>query len=182
MEPFFTTKGTHGTGLGLAEVFGIVRRHGGTLEIETWPGVGTTVTMSLPRTSTLPESTSDRGAGRSPARRGFRILLIDDNRLGLEATAASLRSAGHTVATAMTAKSALAHFKAGEYDVVLTDLGLPDMEGWDLIQEIRSRDPNVRIGVITGWEVGDDQEDLNRRGVEMVLTKPVDPDQLLSLL
>lgn len=182
MEPFFTTKGAHGTGLGLAEVFGIVRRHGGTLEIETWPGVGTTVTMSLPRTSTLPESTSDRGAGRSPARRGFRILLIDDNRLGLEATAASLRSAGHSVATAPTAKSALAHFKAGEYDVILTDLGLPDMEGWDLIQEIRSRDPNVRIGVITGWEIGDDQEDLNRRGVEMVLTKPVDPDQLLSLL
>lgn len=182
LEPFFTTKGAHGTGLGLAEVFGIVRRHGGTMEIETWQGVGTTVIMSLAQASTLPESPADSRLGRSGSKRSFRIFLIDDNLLGLEATAASLRAAGHKVATATTAKSALVHFKAGEYDVVLTDLGLPDMGGWELIEKIRARDPEVRIGVITGWEVTENDEELSRRGIEMVLEKPVDPDQLLSML
>ncbi|HEX6939257.1 MAG TPA: ATP-binding protein [Longimicrobiales bacterium] len=182
LEPFFTTKGAHGTGLGLPEVFGIVRRHGGTLEVETWPGVGTTVLLALPKGSTLPESGTARRISGAPRRRRFRILLIDDNLLGLEATAASLRAAGHRVITAANAESALGLFKAGAYDVVLSDLGLPDMTGWELLERIRSRDPKVRIGVITGWEVPDDDDELTRRGIEMVLAKPVDPDQLLSLL
>ncbi|HEX7117249.1 MAG TPA: response regulator [Longimicrobiales bacterium] len=182
LEPFFTTKGAHGTGLGLAEVFGIVRRHGGTLELETWPGVGTTVLLLLPRASTLPESAAERRTARPATRRRIRILLIDDNMLGLEATAASLRAAGHRVITASNGEVALGLFKAGEYDVVLSDLGLPDMSGWELLERIRTRDPKVRIGVITGWEVTEDDAELTRRGIEMVLAKPVDPDQLLSLL
>lgn len=182
VEPFFTTKGARGTGLGLAEVFGIARRHGGSLELESWPDVGTTVLMRLPPASTPPEPAPERRRIRPAAARTFRILVVDDNVLGLEATAASLRAAGHAVVTAPTAEAALRVFRPGEYDVVLSDLGLPDMSGWDLLDRLRLLDAKVRLGVITGWSVPEGDETLGRRGIEIVLNKPVDPDQLLSIL
>src|SRR5690606_301008 len=82
-EPFFTTKGPRGTGLGLSQVAGIVRRHGGALELESWPGVGTTVLLRLPAAAPAPERTAAMPTG---------ILLVDDNPLSLEAMAATLRS------------------------------------------------------------------------------------------
>ncbi len=182
LEPFFTTKGAHGTGLGLAEVFGIARRHGGSLELETWPGVGTTVLLKLPSATVTPEMALSPARPRSQAERSFRILLVDDNVLGLEATAASLRAAGHMVVTAPNAESALRLFRAGQFDVVLSDLGLPDLSGWELIERMRRKDGAVRIGLITGWTVAESDEELQRRGIELVLTKPIDPDQLLDLL
>lgn len=181
LEPFYTTKGAHGTGLGLAEVFGIVRRHGGALELESWPGVGTTVLLRFPAAAAADRPAVPRGP-RARARKHFRILVVDDNVLGLEATAASLRAAGHTVVTAPNAESALRLFQRAKYDVILSDLGLPDMNGWDLVDRFRRQDEDVRIGVITGWSVPENDEELQRRGVEVVLTKPVDPEHLLDLL
>ncbi len=84
--------------------------------------------------------------------------------------------------TAGNAASALKLFHTGEYDVVLSDLGLPDLNGWELLSRLHRKDPSVRIGVITGWEVPESDDELKRRGIEMVLSKPVDPEQLLSLL
>src|SRR5690606_38073454 len=98
LEPFFTTTGARGTGLGLPEVYGIARRHGGNLEIETWPGVGTTVLLRLPRAhAVLPSEPKHKPATRVAEGTSYRILLVDDNALNLEATAASLRAAGHQV-------------------------------------------------------------------------------------
>ncbi len=182
LEPFFTTKGAHGTGLGLAEVFGIARRHSGELELETWPGVGTTVTLRLPAAATRPDTVAEPVRRRPKRSASCRVLLVDDNVLGLEATAASLRGAGHTVQTAPNAESALRLFDDGKFDIVLSDLGLPDMNGWELIERLRSRDRSIRIGLITGWSVAENEEQLQRRGVEIVLTKPVDPDRLLEIL
>ncbi|HEX7050899.1 MAG TPA: ATP-binding protein [Longimicrobiales bacterium] len=182
LEPFFTTKGVHGTGLGLPEVFGIVRRHGGNLEVESWPGVGTTVLISLPRMKTAAQPAKLVRPGRAPGANTFRILLIDDNLLSLEATAASLRAAGHAVTTAVNAQTALRLFGAGRYDVVLSDLGLPDLNGWELVDQLRIFDPDVRLGVITGWSLPEGDEELTRRGIDLVFVKPVDPEELLAAL
>lgn len=182
LEPFFTTKGTHGTGLGLAEVFGIARRHGGSLEIESAERVGSTVSLRLPRTRTIPEPTRGRRRMAGAATRLYHILLVDDSLLSLEATAASLRAAGHTVATAPNAQTALRVFNAGRYDLVLSDLGLPDMHGLELVDRLRRVDPNVRVGVITGWAIPEGDDELKRRGIDMLFVKPVDPDQLLASL
>lgn len=182
LEPFFTTKGTHGTGLGLAEVFGIARRHGGTLELESFERVGTTVSLRLPRTRVLPEPAKARRKLTGAATRLYHILLVDDSLLSLEATAASLRAAGHTVATAPNGQAALRVFNAGRYDLVLSDLGLPDMHGLELVDRLRRVDPTVRVGVITGWTIPEGDEELQRRGVDMLFVKPVDTDQLLSAL
>lgn len=182
LEPFFTTKGTHGTGLGLAEVFGIARRHGGNLELESFERVGTTVSLRLPRTKVSPEPVKARRKLTGAATRLYHILLVDDSLLSLEATAASLRAAGHTVATAPNGQAALRVFNAGRYDLVLSDLGLPDMHGLELVDRLRRVDPTVRVGVITGWTIPEGDEELQRRGVDMLFVKPVDTDQLLAAL
>lgn len=181
MEPFFTTKGVRGTGLGLSEVFGIARRHGGTLDLESWDGMGTTVTLRLPAPRGEPSEPVRRRRSEAPSR-SHRILLVDDNVLSLEATAASLRTAGHTVATASRAEDAMRIFGSGRYDLVLTDLGLPDMSGWDLIEQLRGAKAETRFGVITGWSLPESDDELARRGIELVFIKPVDPDDLLASL
>lgn len=182
LEPFYTTKGAHGTGLGLAEVFGIARRHGGTLELESFEGVGTTVVMRLPRTQTLPAPVQMRRTLREAATRLYHILLVDDSLLSLEAMAAALRAAGHTVATASNAQTALRIFNVGQYDLVLSDLGLPDMHGLDLVERMRRLDPNIRVGVITGWTLPDGEEELKERGIDFFFVKPVDTNQLIAAL
>lgn len=182
LEPFFTTKGTHGTGLGLAEVFGIARRHGGSLELESFERIGTTVLLRLPRTRTLPAPVKVRRKLTDAATRLYHILLVDDSLLSLEATAAALRAAGHTVATAPNGQAALRVFNAGHYDLVLSDLGLPDMHGLELVDRLRRVDPGVRVGVITGWTIPEGDEELHRRGVDLLFVKPVDTDQLLAAL
>lgn len=183
LEPFFTTKGARGTGLGLPEVYGIARRHGGNLEIETWPGVGTTVILRLPRAHAIPpREPKHKPPTRIAEGTSHRILLIDDNALNLEAIAASLRAAGHQVTTATDARSALELFSPGLYDIVLSDLGLPDLSGWELVDRLRSQDPGIRLGVITGWNLPEADEELTRRGIRLVFCKPVDPEELIAAL
>jgi signal transduction histidine kinase len=182
LEPFFTTKGAHGTGLGLAEGFGIARRHGGSLELESKEQAGTTVFLRLPRTRTTPAPAKARRKLAGAATKLHHILLVDDSLLSLEATAASLRAAGHTVATAPNAQIALRIFNAGHYDLVLSDLGLPDMHGLELVDRLKKLDPRIRIGVITGWTIPEGEEELQRRGIDLLFVKPVDTDRLLAAL
>jgi signal transduction histidine kinase len=182
IEPFFTTKGMRGTGLGLSEVYGIMRRHGGDLEVESWPGVGTTVMLRLKPADRAAEPAAAVRPARAVPVRAARILLVDDNILSMEATAAALRAAGHAVDTAATAEEAISRFRPGGFDLMLTDLGLPGLSGWDLVDEIRARDPDVRLGVITGWPLESDDEEVLRSGVEVVFVKPVDPEELLDAI
>lgn len=182
LEPFFTTKGAHGTGLGLAEVSGIVRRHSGSLEIVSHERVGTSVILRLPRTRVKPPPTKLRRKLAGAAANLHRILLVDDNLLSLEASAASLRAAGHTVATATSAQVALHIFKAGDYDLVLIDLGLPDMHGLELVERLRELNPQIRLGVITGWSSPDGEATLREHGIDLYFIKPIDIDRLLEAL
>ena len=171
-EPFFTTKGPRGTGLGLSQVAGIVRRHGGSMEIESWPGVGTTVLLRLPRAA----ASADRASSRPG------ILLVDDNPLSLEAMAATLRSGGFHVVTASSGEAAIAAFEPGRYRAVLTDLGLPGLSGWELVERLRAMDPGLRVGVITGTSLERVGEEVKRHRVDLFFTKPVDPERLLAAL
>lgn len=172
-EPFFTTKGPRGTGLGLSQVAGILRRHGSGMDLESWPGVGTTVLLRLPAAAPAPDRAATSPTG---------ILLVDDNPLSLEAMAATLRSGGFNVVTADSAEAALAAFEPGRYRMLLTDLGLPGLDGWELVDRIRSLDPSVRVGVITGTSLERVGDEVKRHGVDLFFTKPVDPERLLAVL
>lgn len=115
--------------------------------------------------------TSPRGARR--------ILLVDDNALSAQATAAALRLDGHEVRVAAHAAEALAGYIPGMADLLLTDLDLPDVNGWELVDRLRALDPTLRVGLITGLEEVSETE-AGAHGVDLVLLKPVAPEELLA--
>jgi len=175
-EPFFTTKGAGGSGLGLSEVYGIAKRHRGRAEIESEVGGGTTVRLVFPLM--LPATNLPAPVERP--RSAKRVLLVEDNDDGREFMRALLESDGHTVKAVSSMHEGLARLTPTEqgspYDVMVTDIGLPDGSGWDLVTAAQARWPEMKIGVITGWEL--------RAGpantVDFNLRKPVRAQELLS--
>jgi PAS domain S-box-containing protein len=175
-EPFFTTKGKMGTGLGLAEVYGIVKRHRGTAEIESAPGQGTTIRLIFPKAAhqNVTEVT-EKVITKRVARR---VLLVEDHLDSREFMQALLESDGHTVDTAQGVTEAMELLEKAEpaYEVLVTDIGLSDGSGWDLTTFARERWPSMRIGVVTGWEprVGAGTDG------DFILRKPVRTSELLA--
>jgi CheY-like chemotaxis protein/anti-sigma regulatory factor (Ser/Thr protein kinase) len=179
-EPFFSTKGAGGTGLGLAEVYGIMRRHRGTAEIESVEGRGTTVTLRLP-VAMPTESVEEPSTDVAPGAVHCHVLVVEDHEDGRDFLRRMLESNGHTVdavATVTAARQALAIIQAQRYDLLLTDVGLPDGSGWDLVSYARAHVPNIRVGVITGWEPMVSADDAV--SVEFVLRKPLRAAELLA--
>lgn len=174
-EPFFTTKGRHGTGLGLAEVYGVARRHRGHAEIDSVLGQGTTVRLVLP----LVAPSETMAAPMTPRPRlARRILLVEDQPDNREFIQAVLESDGHAVTAASTVAEAIARLTepAQRFDVVVSDIGLPDASGWDLVSYVRTCCPSMRVGVVTGWEPRSNAGPTP----DFLLRKPVRTNELLA--
>jgi len=167
-EPFFTTKGVKATGLGLSVAYGIVRSHGGDVTIRSAEGVGTTVTLMLPRSMVMTASEPD-----TPPPGALRILLVDDETDVRDALADMLVSSGHAVLTASGGEEALAIVeREPRLDLVLTDLVMPGMTGWDVAMGAKTRRPQLAVGLITGWGEPMD-EDSSQHEIDFVVDKPV---------
>jgi signal transduction histidine kinase len=155
LEPFFTTKGERGTGLGLAMVYGMTQRHGARLEIDSQRGRGTTIRLLFPPAA-APSRADNRVANEAQPSRSLRILIIDDDAVLLESLRQALLGEGHEVATAVGGKAGIEAFAEAEsrstpFDVVFTDLGMPYVDGRQVVQSIRAVAPNARIVLLTGW-------------------------------
>jgi len=175
LEPFFTTKGPKATGLGLSVAYGTVQRYGGTLTVESTEGQGTSVEVSLPTASaTASFAKASTGARNEPVV-PLRILVIDDE-LQVRATLAEmLEEQGHSVTQAPGGREGLSYLGSNPelVDVVISDLGMPDMNGWDVAKGIQGRWPQLPVGLITGWgETEITREERSR--VNFVITKPFD--------
>ena len=175
LEPFFTTKGPKATGLGLSVAYGTVQRYGGTLTVESTEGQGTTVEVSLPTASAAASIALTPTGPRSAPVVPLRILVIDDE-LQVRATLAEmLEEQGHSVTQAPGGREGLSYLDANPQlvDVVVSDLGMPDMNGWDVAKAIQARWPQLPVGLITGWgETEITREERSR--VNFVITKPFD--------
>jgi len=156
LEPFFTTKGERGTGLGLAMVYGALQRHGATVEIESAPSVGTTMRMvfAVP----APAGTAEAGRSASVARRPgrLRILLVDDDPLLLKSLRDTLEADGHVVTIANGGQAGIDAFKDAhahdrEFAVVITDLGMPYVDGRQVATAIKATVPATPVVMLTGW-------------------------------
>jgi signal transduction histidine kinase/ActR/RegA family two-component response regulator/HAMP domain-containing protein len=161
LEPFFTTKGERGTGLGLAMVFGAARRHSAELEIDSTPGAGTSVRMLFPVPEAVAAEPVPADAPEVP--RGLSLLLVDDDPVLLKSLSDILGADGHRVKTASNGREAIALFRAsnGEgagagydgsgFDAVFTDLGMPYMDGRKVAENIKSISPSTPVILLTGW-------------------------------
>ena len=210
------------TGLGLSVAYGIVRRHGGELSLESRQGAGTTARMWLPArpgaVATEEEAAATAAAGatatatadqghaatadprESPLRvgagvqrgpgvgvgaaslAGVRILLVEDDEITREATGALLQHAGLEVTEAASGLEAIQLFGCHDYDLVLSDLGMPDHDGWSVAAAVKRRCPNTPVALITGWGHAISDDERRARGVDVIVRKPVDPQRLLDHL
>jgi PAS domain S-box-containing protein len=176
-EPFFSTKGESGSGLGLSMAYSIVRRHGGEIRVESEPNRGTTFTLTLP----CARETSEPAPAPAAAtrRKTARVLLVDDEPQVLSALTELLQAAGHNVSAAASGAAALRIYAPERYDVVLTNVGMAGMNGWEVAERIRAVDTKVPVIFITGWGLREEERArLSALRVQRCLFKPVRPDEL----
>jgi signal transduction histidine kinase len=155
LEPFFTTKGDRGTGLGLAMVYGMAKRHSAGLEIDSSVGMGTTIRLTF-RTGTTSTAASGRHPAPMFASRSLRVLLIDDDPALLESLRSALQDEGHKVHTTNGGQAGIDAFRdaqrAGKlFDIVITDLGMPYVDGRQVVASVRGMSPGTPIILLTGW-------------------------------
>src|SRR6266446_47302 len=180
LNPFFTTKGPKSTGLGLSVTYGIVQRHNGKLEIDSTPGRGTTVHITLPPVSAVISAPS-RALTSPESTAQLRVLLVDDEPEVRSALADMLGTSGHTAFQAAGGKEALAWLDAGQpVDLVLTDLGMPGMTGSEVARAVRARWPQLRVGLMTGWDESEGLVGETSTIVDFVIAKPFNLQSLLS--
>ncbi|MEW6456296.1 MAG: GAF domain-containing protein [Acidobacteriota bacterium] len=179
-DPFFTTKGVEGTGLGLSIVYGIIRRHKGELKIESEEGKGTTIFISLPKSKKIKKiEIKEFPKKEIPP---LNILIIDDEPYIRELLSDILTPHGHKTTLAESGKEGIENFQKEKFDLVLTDIGMPEMSGWEVAKKIKSINPEIVIGFITGWDMQFTPEELKKRGADLVIFKPFKIEQILETI
>src|SRR5215213_388899 len=171
-EPFFSTKGAHGTGLGLSVSYSIIERHSGSISVDSEPGSGSNFMIDLPAIAA--ESSADDSSATGSDARTLKILVVDDEEPVRETLAEMLVAVRHRVELAGSGPEAVEKLRAGDFDFVFTDLAMPEMDGWETARLIRKDWPNVRIVLVTGYGPTtlppSGEEDL----VDAIIGKPFD--------
>jgi signal transduction histidine kinase len=171
LEPFFTTKGEDGTGLGLAMVYGTVQRHGGLIELRSAPGEGTAFIFRLPLQPS--ENQALQEALTIVDSQPLRVLAVDDQPVFLEVLQRYLTSDWHTVETAGNGEEALEKFRVGEFDLVITDKAMPGMSGEALAEAVKAHSPRTQVILLTGFGGLGKPLEPTETAVDLVVQKPI---------
>ena len=193
-DPFFTTKGKAGLGLGLAVSFGIIRRHGGNIEVDSQYGNGTEFRITLPVARIVegeiavefsnpePPPMTMEQLSVSDERAKARLLIVDDEDFVRELLQEILEGEDCDVQLAASGGEALEMFQEFQFDAVCTDVGMPGMSGWELAREIRNLNQQIPIAVITGWGEAVGSNEQKAAGVNWVIAKPFTADRIVELV
>src|SRR3989440_4574175 len=184
-DPFFTTKDKLGMGLGLAVSYGIIRRHEGTVEVESQIGVGTTFRIRLPipmcgATTNAANSLFAASTARVKSSQ-TRILVVDDEEYVRDLLRDILEKEGCEAIVAEGGRQALSLFDNENFDAVFTDVGMPDMNGWELSRALRQRDSKIPVAIITGWGEAVGSQERQAAQVDWVVTKPFETPQIAEM-
>jgi len=186
LEPFSSSKNERGSGLGLSVVHGIVRRHGGEIDVRSAKGRGTTVLLTLPAPAFIAEPAArSRRISTAPPR--LRLLLVDDDPLFLKSLGDTLEADGHIVTAVSDGQSGIDAFQAASqrrelFSAVITDLGMPFVDGRKVAARIRQIDPQVPVIMLTGWGHRLIATDDKPEHVDRVISKPPRMTELRATL
>ncbi len=180
-DPFFTTRSPQRAGLGLSVVQGVVGRHRGRIEVRSEEGQGTTVTVSLQESRLPPEAWAlpSSPAGR---RATGAVLVIEDEEHLRRMLLDTLAAAGHTVEGAGNGLEGLARFQRGTFDVVVTDLSMPECSGLDVTRAVKKMSPGTPVVMITGWGDVMNADRMSDSGVDLMLVKPFKMERVLGVV
>jgi PAS domain S-box-containing protein len=173
-DPFFTTKGSRGMGLGMSVVYGIVTRHEGKIDVTTAIGKGTAFRLDFPVADVPLHAAGSDGAALPQILRPGRILVIDDEPEVANVVRDVLIAEGHIVDVAVFAEDGVKLATVSDYDAVFTDLGMPDMSGWEVAERILAVRQGLPIALVTGWGTSLDEVEAHRRGISAIVHKPFD--------
>ncbi|HEX2269912.1 MAG TPA: PAS domain S-box protein [Pyrinomonadaceae bacterium] len=179
-EPFFSTKGAHGTGLGLSVSYSIIERHAGSISVISEPGSGTSFMIDLP--AVVAEATFDGAATIVEEVPPLRILVVDDELPVRETLAEMLLAMRHKIELAGSGQEALKRVRQQTFDFVFTDLAMPEMDGWETARSIRRVSPDVKIVLVTGYGPTTTPPPGEEHLVDAIIGKPFDFTQVGSTL
>ena len=184
-EPFFSTKGTKGNGLGMSQVYGIVKRHHGDIEVESELNKGTKITIKLIPSfqNESQEEVAEKlnpEAEKTKLNAGKEIMVVEDEPEIRNIMKSILQSQGYNPHCFESAESAIASFKPDAFNLLITDLGLSGLNGWELIRSIRKADRLIPILIVTGWGNEINQDKLKEHSVNALIAKPFKIDQILG--
>ena len=184
LEPFFSTKGKRGTGLGLAMVYGVMKRHEGTIDIQTELGKGTTFRLSFPVRAKI---CKDNGEEDYTPIQPLQILCIDDEPLLRELIKEILERDGHEVEVSDGGQSGLDEFRLARergrpFDVVITDLGMPYLDGRQVAKAVKQESPSTPVVMLTGWGAFMKEDGNTPEQIDGIVSKPPRSRELREVL
>ncbi|MFV1976629.1 MAG: ATP-binding protein, partial [Candidatus Scalindua sp.] len=177
-DPFFTTKVAVGTGLGMSTSYGIMTRHGGKINIESEVGKGSTLTLQFPTTTKAVRPMVSAKPERDTKSKNIRILVVDDEENTRKLLDIFLSEDGHKVKTVGNGAEAIEMAKREEYDLVLCDMLMPDIYGYDVIKALNALDKRPKIGIITGWVEELKPVTSGELNVDFIMKKPFEFSEL----
>lgn len=182
-DPFFTTKGKTGMGLGLAVGYGIIRRHEGTVAVESEVGRGTSFHIRLPitRSAMKPKPTAEIPNPTHTKLSQTKILVVDDEEYVRDLLHDILKKEGCEVVLAEGGREALSLFESEKFDAIFTDVGMPGMSGWELARAVRERNKTIPLAVVTGWGEAVGSNERKAAQVDWVVAKPFDTLHIIEI-
>jgi PAS domain S-box-containing protein len=175
-DPFYSTKGAQGTGLGLSVSYSIIERHEGVIRCDSEVGKGTTFTIEIPATDLdLSVEIEHLELIETPP---LSVLVVDDEPAVRETLADMLETLGHRVVIADGGRQAVKELSKAEFDLVFTDLAMPEMDGWETARAVRSRSPETKIVLVTGYGTNTAMPEGEEGLVDGIIGKPFDFDQV----